>query len=69
MISCTVPIWNIFLCEDLEMLPTISIMCKQMLCYVAYAFVLHVERVPGMQVGLDDVPTRFQITSFRDTTS
>jgi hypothetical protein len=56
-------------CEDFEMLPTMSIMCKQMLCYVAYAFFLHVERVPGMQVGLGGIPTRFMITSFRDTTS
>jgi hypothetical protein len=51
------------------MLPTMSIMCKQMLCYVAHAFFLHVERVPGMQVGLGGIPTRFMITSFRDTTS
>jgi hypothetical protein len=40
-------------------------MCKQMLCYVAHASCLRMELVAGMQVGLDDNPTRFLIMSLR----
>jgi hypothetical protein len=57
------PYLEYFPCEDLEMHPS---MCKQMLCYVVYAFYLHVGRVPGMQVGHDDIPTRFLMMSFCD---